>query len=407
MKRRILFVDDEENVLRALHRSLRRHRTEWEMVFASGGRQALELADQEPFDVVVADMCMSDMNGAELLKELQRRKPAMIRIVLSGRTDKDTIMNAAGLVHRYLTKPCEPGVLEATLIRVLSLQELIGDERLQALVGGLRSLPTLPAVYLELNERLGSESTTVRELGEIVVKDPPLTAKLLQLVNSVFYGLNRSISDPVEALTLLGVDTLRGLVLAVGVFSQFDPKTLTAGGISVQAIWDHSLAVATLAKEIASAENAEKSVREEAFLSAFLHDIGMQILIENFPREYADIETQVRGGKTRLAALEQATFGADHGRIGGYLLGLWGLADSVVEAVSHHHQPTIANSTEFSPLTALYVAEAVTEARVRARYDDPWDAVDLDYLQELGLDHRLEAWRQLCPSAMTTADGPD
>lgn len=407
MKKRILFVDDEENILTALRRSLRHHRTEWEMDFSSNGRQALELADQQPFDVVVTDIRMPNINGIELLKGLQNRHPATTRIALSGCVDTDTIMNTAGLVHRYLAKPCNSATLEAVLINVLSLRELIDNDRIQALVGGLRSLPTLPAVYHELTEKLSAKSTTVRELSGIIAKDPPLAAKLLQLVNSVFYGLNRSISDPAEALTLLGVETLRGLVLTIGIFSQLDSKTFAAGWNSVQELVNHSIEMAAFGKNVAASEGSGETMIEETFIAALLHDIGMLLLIENFPREYAGIDSQARGDETRRIALEKEAFGADHGAVGGYLLGLWGLADPVVEAVSHHHQPTAAKSSHFSPLTVVHVAEALTGANTASQHADPWEMVNLDYLRALGLEHRLEAWWQLLHPETNNADDHD
>ncbi len=395
MKRRILFVDDEEYVLTALSRSLRRHRVEWEMTFCSDARQALELVERVSFDVVVTDIYMPEVNGIRFLKGLQDRHPAAVRIALSGRIDADTIMSTAGLVHHYLTKPCDSAILEATLIRVLRLRELIDDEPLRALVGGLRSLPILPTVYHQLTERLGAKSTTIRELSDIVIRDPPLAAKTLQLVNSVFYGLRRPISDPVEALTMLGVETLRGLVLTIGVLSQLDSKALGREWASLQRLMNHSIAMAAFAKNIAATESCGKSMLEETFIAALLHDIGILLLIENFPGEYAEIESKMHGDETQRTPLEREMFGVDHGAVGGYLLGLWGLADPVVMAVSHHHQPSIVKPSEFSPLTAVHVAEMLIDLDVLSHHPGGWGGVDLDYISELGLEHRLVIWSEL------------
>src|ERR1700751_643330 len=107
MSKRVLFVDDEAMVLSGLQRSLRPMRNEWEMAFVNSGAEALQLMEHEPFDIIVTDMRMPVMNGAQLLEEVKRRFPQCFRIILSGQADQETIMRAVDPTHQYLSKPCD------------------------------------------------------------------------------------------------------------------------------------------------------------------------------------------------------------------------------------------------------------------------------------------------------------
>src|SRR5262249_55795436 len=117
MKKKLLFVDDERNVLEGLHRMLHGLRGEWEMQFALSGQQALALMAKQDFDVIVSDLLMPGMSGAQLLQEVMTRHPDTIRVVLSGHVDDQLSMRALGVTHQYLSKPCTPELLKSTVVR--------------------------------------------------------------------------------------------------------------------------------------------------------------------------------------------------------------------------------------------------------------------------------------------------
>src|SRR5256885_11774657 len=125
---RILFVDDEPKVTEGLHRMLRSMRREWEMTFATSGAEALEKLSAKPFDVVVSDMRMPGMDGCQLLTEVMRRHPQVVRIILSGYSDKETIMRSIGLAHHYLSKPCDAETLKETIRRACDLRDQLEEE---------------------------------------------------------------------------------------------------------------------------------------------------------------------------------------------------------------------------------------------------------------------------------------
>ena len=204
MKKRILFVDDEDMVLQGLRRMLRPLREEWDMEFAESGVKALELMAQHPFDVIVSDMRMPGMNGAELLNEVMVRHPKTVRLILSGQAEKDLIVKCVGATHQYLAKPCEPDALRATVARTTSLEFNISNERIRAVVSRIDKLPSLPSLYIELNKVLAEEDVSMEQVGEVVRKDIAMTCQVLKIVNSAFFGLRREVTTPDEAASYLG-----------------------------------------------------------------------------------------------------------------------------------------------------------------------------------------------------------
>jgi HD-like signal output (HDOD) protein/CheY-like chemotaxis protein len=391
MKKRILFVDDESLVLEGLQRILRSMRADWEMVFVQSGSKALELMAQDPFDVVISDMRMPGMNGAELLAEVLKRFPKTVRLVLSGHADRDLVMKCVGSTHQYLSKPCQPEELKAAIARAGDLDQALRDEGLRHLISRMDRLPSMPSLYVEIVDKLQDPEIGVDDIGKIVAKDMAMTAKILKLVNSAFFGLGRQISSPAEAVTYLGMDTIKSLVLSIHAFSQF--ATAKVGTFSIDTLWVHSQSTAGLAKEIARMEEADQKLMDEAFVAGLLHDTGKLVLASNFPEQYDQVLQAEPAGTLALLTAEENTFGANHAEVGGYLLGLWGLPVPVVEAIALHHQPGLCPHPSFSPLTAVHVADALIGCQpAQAKVSVP-EGLDLNYLAMLGLDSRLEHWR--------------
>jgi HD-like signal output (HDOD) protein/CheY-like chemotaxis protein len=389
MKKRILFVDDEPMVLDGLRRVLRPMGAEWDMAFVESGAKALELMDRLPFEVVIADMRMPGMNGAQLLAEVWKRFPKTVRLILSGHADPDLILECVGTAHQYLSKPCQAKDLKAAISRASDLEQSLRDETLRHMVSRLDRVPSIPSLYAEIVEKLQDPEVGADEIGEIVLRDLAMTAKILKLVNSAFFGLGREISNPADAVTYLGLDTIKALVLSIHAFSQFDTTKL--GGFSIDALWAHSQGTAGLAKQISRLEDAGPKVMDEAFVSGLLHDIGKLVLASNFPAEYDGVLGAAAGRTAALLEAEQQTFGANHAEIGGYLLGLWGLPVPVVEAIALHHNPSKSPNLAFGPLTAVHVADGLVSSQLQAIAEE----VDLDYLRALGLQGRLDIWRDV------------
>ena len=401
MKKRVLFVDDEAHLRQGLRRMSYLLRDEWEMEFAASGVQALEVLAQTTFDVVVSDMRMPGMDGAQLLHEVRQRYPQMVRLILSGHSDYEMILRAVGQSHQYLAKPCEMETVLATITRTCALRELLAQEDLQRLVAAMQTLPSAPTLYAEVVEVAQSPHGSLDQIGEIIQRDMGMTAKILQLVNSAFFGLRREVSNLTQAICLIGLETIKTLILSVQIFRSVDQSMLP--GISLDTLWHHSIAVGTCAKSIAQAEACKREVTERAFIAGLLHDIGKLLLAVNLPELYK--QTLVLAQTEAIAAweAEQALLNTTHAEVGAYLLGLWGLPDGIVEALAYHHNPCMCPHQAFTPLTAVHVANALIHEMDGVHGGRQTELVDLDYLTAIGLDDRLAVWRECCRSASLQA----
>jgi len=389
MAKRILFVDDEPMVLTGLKRSLRPMRAEWEMVFAAGGEEALAAIDRQTFDIIVTDMQMPGMDGAQLLEEVQRRSPQTLRMVLSGQSDRETILRSVNPAHQFISKPCEGEELKSRLTRAFALKDLLQNPDLRELVTKLDYLPSLPHAYLQLNEELRRLEPSLRRIDELIGADMAMTAKILKLVNSAFFCLSCEISSASHAVQLLGLDTVRTLVLTAHVFERFQSRLLTAD--DVHQISDHSLAVSNIARKIAIFEHADQHIQDESFTAGLLHDAGKLILASTLEEQYGKVLEHSEKADVGLYAAECELLGCSHAQVAAYLFGLWGLPGTIVEAVAWHHNPAGSLSVKFSPLAAVHVASAYHDkknsSRLRGR-----TPVDAAFLAGIGCAEREKAW---------------
>lgn len=390
MKKSILFVDDEVMVLQALQRMLRSLRGEWEMEFVESGEAALRLLEQKPFDVVVSDMRMPLMNGAELLAEVRKRRPATVRLILSGYADKELILKCVDSTHQYLIKPCDPETLKATVRRMTNLEGSLQSEQIKAVVGRMNRLPSLPDLYVRLVEKTKDPNVTAEDIGALVGQDIGMTAQVLKLTNSAFFGLPRRLASAEEAVAYLGLDTIKSLVLTIHAFSQFETGQTEL--LKMESLWRHSLRVAAAAKRISIAEDQPSKAIEEAFTAGILHDLGKLVMAVNLRAEYTAAMHLAESGLTVTVA-EEKVFGTNHADVGGYLIGLWGLPAPVVEAVSLHHCPSRAPGSAFSPLASVHAANVLAWKNCDAIQGALPPELDRNYLSRIAQTSRIEAWR--------------
>jgi len=358
--KRILFVDDDPQVLSGLQRLLHPFRNEWEMAFADGGAQALRLLSAVRWDILITDVCMTGLSGIELLGEARERYPDMVRIVLSGTADQAMALQTVGLAHQYLLKPCEPKVLKATIARAFNLRRLIDDEAVRRVVSAVRSIPSLPRIYLELIEAMESPETTASQVGAIVARDIGMASSVLQLVNSALFAPVRRIVDPVTAVVYLGHETIRALATQVVVFSRFDGKSIPE--FSIVALQRHSMRVAGGARVVALNAGLHRKMADECMAAGFLHDVGKLILASNFPERYRAVLDQLRKNTLPMHDAELAEFGTTHAEIGAYLLALWGLPETLTESVRMHHNPPLDPTGKLSRATVVYMANLLDQS---------------------------------------------
>jgi HD-like signal output (HDOD) protein len=387
--KRVLFVDDEPQILDGLRDLLRPQRHEWEMRFAPGPEAALAELEAEHFDVVVSDMRMPVMDGATLLTRIRERWPHVVRIILSGHTEVEAALRAVPVAHQFLAKPCRREVLVEVVERARNLQELLADESVRTLIAEAESLPSLPDTYARLTHVLSDPDCTARDVALVIEQDIAMCAKVLQLVNSAFFGLGRRITSITEGVTYLGLATTKSLVMSVEVFSTFS-GVRTRGEFSLQTLQRHAMLVSRLAARLLP----DAKEAEDAAMAGMLHDIGKLILCTYRGDEFYGLVARAQDEGVALHRLEKETGGATHAEIGGYLLGLWGLPNPVVEAVACHHEPSRVGSQAIDVLTAVHVANALAHQYAPAPGHGDGE-LDEAYLESIGATERLPEWRGL------------
>ena len=378
---RALFVDDDPAVLGGLKRMLRSIRNEIESEFVDNGSEALTRMQSDGYDVVITDIRMPGMSGIEMLEAVSEEHPDMARIILSGYSDKADTLRATGLAHQYLAKPCDAAGLRTAILRSVRMREELADPELRRLAGGARTLPSVPDLYHRINTELVSDDPSAARIGEIIAQDPAMSLKILQIVNSSFFGLRREVSDIGQATALLGLDTISSLVLAAGVFSTGPSDAVSAAMVSH--VYESSLEIASIAKRIAQAAGAERAVVEESYLAGLIQDIGILALASNWPSRWRQVD------RSHMELSEQSIFGTTHAAFGAYIASLWGLPDSLVEAIRYHTAGADAPvGDQFDSLVALLVARAF------ANNESDLDrvAADTRFLEPMGLASSLGAW---------------
>jgi HD-like signal output (HDOD) protein/CheY-like chemotaxis protein len=396
-KRHILFVDDEPMVLKGLQRSLRKMRGEWEMTFASSSKEALDILGTGAFDVIVSDLRMPEMDGAQLLAEVKNRHPQVVRIILSGQVEQETTLKSVRLAHQSLSKPCDADILKQTLNQLFSLRNLLEDESIKRIVSETETLPSLPAVYTEIIRELQSTDPSVKKVGEIISADMAMTAKILQVVNSAFFGLVRKISNPKEAVMLLGTETIKALVLSVKIFSEFNQKKFS--WFNFDELFNHSMSVSMFAQTISREEHLDQGIVNHSLMAGLFHDLGKLILVTNFQEPYRQVLTESRETKQNLWDLENERFGTSHAEIGAYLMGLWGLDYPVIEAIAFHHCPAKSLSNSTGLLTTVHFGDALDRSKNGGddlNSKNGLRYLDRGYLENLGVAGRINDWQTVC-----------
>ncbi len=404
-KTTILFVDDEPNILSGLKRMLRSMRKSMTFYFAENGHDALTVMATENIDIIVSDMRMPGMDGATLLTTVQQQYPQAIRIMLTGHADEKAIMRTIGVVHQFLAKPAEPATLKRVLERAAALQNLMNDDHLKQLVSGIGSLPSMPETYARLQRTLQRSDSSLAEVAHIIEQDLAMSAKILQLVNSAFFGLYNHIESPFRAVNLLGMDTVKALVLGIGVFSEIQAEQSKL--FAINDLWTHSMTTAAFARGIAACESNDNELIDNAFIAGLLHDIGKLLLFSQMRSSYEKAVGYALETPSTMDNAEQKIFGACHGDIGGYLIGLWGLPGPVVESITFHHRLENYPEPSFCPAVIVHAADYIYYRLHPDSYPGKPPQLNEPVLQQIGMIDHQASWTELCREILTRGEDND
>jgi HD-like signal output (HDOD) protein len=394
---RIIFVDDETKILEGLQRMLRPERRKWEMAFAPGAAAALSMLEVSPFDVIVSDMKMPGLDGASLLKVVRERYPNMLRIILSGYTEVSAAFNAIPVAHQFLAKPCDPDALRIAIERATSLNEILNSKLLASLVGSVEQLPSMSDTYLDMQRAFQDPLCSIERLTAIIRRDPALCAKVLQLVNSAFFGTVRVVTDINIAVSRLGMNVLQTLVLSVEILRTFRPSA-PIPGFSFDAVGVHC----RLTSNLTSFIGGDTTVKELGLCTGLLHDVGKLLLAELAPEKFARAIAMARAEQCALFVAEENLLGVSHAEIGAYLLSMWGLPHLIVEAIAHHHRPERIELNQMDLLSSLYLANWIAndcESRRNGSSAEVFAPINDGIASRLNVADKLEGWREHADAA--------
>ena len=366
----VMFVDDEPRVLTGIERALMMADMEWNYRFANSGQEALAMLDELPADVVVSDMRMPFMDGAELLRQVRERWPATIRIILSGYSDTDATLRMLDVAHQFVAKPCDSTQLLATVESAMGIRALCEDPGVLDVVGRVSRLPAAPKVFTEVCRLMADPDSSTHQIAELLGGDPALSAKILQLANSAYFARGNPIHDVGQAIARLGLDNVRLLVLASQVFADGSEDP------SIDALQRRALLASHLATQIVLKRGEPKSPAPAA---ALLAQVGLTI------------------PEMRRADLSGATTACDtplHVAVGAYLLAMWGLPMDIVNAVAYHHNPGRRAVSDFDTAGVVHVATALAQG----------EQPDLAYLDKVGVADQWPQWQALSNSVNENND---
>ena len=384
----VLFVDDEEVVLAGLRTSLRRLRRRYRFHFAVGAQDAIELLEREPIAVVVTDVRMPGINGVELLRYVKTNHPNVVRYVLSGEAERELVVQAIPVAHRWLSKPCDREVLSEALADAMRYRELIADPAIVAAVAGTDALPTPPTLFAELQDLLADPEVAIGDVADLVGRDPAISVKLLQWANSAFSG-GASNSDLRTAIVRIGLATISQMVLLAGVSRSLEPNDLIPG-LDGQLLQDHAAATSSIARAL-----AEPSSAATAQVGGLFVNIGLLLEAVHLPDRLAEAYELAASSGTSLVAAERQRFGVAYPDLGGHLLSIWGLpAELVVLVARSHDLPTTDSVAPMTALEAVQAGRLVAQRSQATRFGGP----HLDRLDD-DLDAAIDRWQQVGASA--------
>ncbi|MFO0556247.1 MAG: response regulator [Polyangiaceae bacterium] len=391
--KRLVFVGPTEGHATRLRRVLRataRGSDEWTVVRCSDPQQALDELSQAPTDVVVSELELAGMDGPTFLEKVKRMNPSSVRLAITQSGDARQGVAAIQSAQQVLRPSCSDEFLGEMIHRTERLHRFVGNETVRSVVGGLDRLPSVPKTYWALMRAAGRPKTSIADLARIVESDPAMSAKVLHLINSAFFGLARRVTSIHQAVSLLGIDLLKGLVLSAHVFATFEEVKLP--GFSLDLFQEYSIRIANLAKRFITTSPE----REAAFTAGLVHDLGKLVVAIRFPEQFARITRRASTAPMPYHEVERAHIAATHAELGGYLLGVWGLPFEIVEAVGYHHEPMLAlgpnSNTDLSILAAVHTADSLFGI---VTCGEPEERLDRIFLERAGLLQHLPEWRRL------------
>ncbi len=388
--RRVLFVGGEELWLGQIERDLTRLQPNWKCERAADCGQAVEKWAAGSFDTLILDGKIAD--GAKLFKTLETELAHSICLVRCQTLDRATSAVWKGTGATLVPEDADAAMLLSTIKRSACVQDWMGNDAIRKIVSQVRKLPAQPKLHTDVTSELKSENGSMDIVGQLIAQEPVMSAKILQVVNSAFFGLTREVSDPIECVMVLGAERIKALILLAGVFSQYAASKCP--GFAPEPVWGHSIQVGAFARAIALAETKNASTAEAAFTAGLLHDIGKLILAGNLPEMYETVQKLKASKNITTREAEMEILGTSHAELGACLLATWGLPLPILQAIAWHHEPARSGENGFSLLATVHAANVF--AHEAQAGNAACESVDLMYLLHSGLGDCRNRWREFC-----------
>ncbi|MCX7909702.1 MAG: response regulator [Ignavibacteria bacterium] len=376
MKTSILFIVNDEQIVKEIVKNIIPIQDEFDVFFAENGDRGLQILANNKIDIVFASPNIVLASGSNLLHDIKRLFPEVVRYALVPNLENQTIAQITHYVHQFVTPPYTKENIKERIERTLHLQSILKNEKVTELVKNTTTLPSLPEIYLQIEQEISKPDFSLTKISNLISKDPNLTAKILQIVNSAYFGLQREITNINFALSYLGVNVIKSLIFYIHLFSNF--KVTTENRKHLEKFWQHSLVVASNTYHLANKYLKEKYEIDSAYTAGVLHDVGKFVLLNTYTYPQNVMILSEQKSIDNLDA-ELEIYECTHAQIGAYLLGLWGFPLQIVEAVAYHHQPSLLDRSHLNFATIIHLADFL--------YYVP--KLDVAHIQEIGFEKEL------------------
>jgi HD-like signal output (HDOD) protein len=374
MTKKILIVDDEVQLLKVLKRVFMK--MDYCIYLAENGYQALELLESESIDMIITDLRMPGMDGYELLTEVKRRYPDVIRIVLSGYADEKMIYQLFknNLTKMWIYKPWDNASLVLNVNQVFELNNILTSNHILQIIKNLEQLPVMNNIYSELCD-LMEANVGIDEIERLLMKDQSIVASILHIANSAFF--NVSTGSLKKAIAYIGLNQTKNIVLVASI------TNIKSQNGKLKTIYDMFTTHSIITNKICNLIYKDMLLKEippDNSCIGLLHGIGRMVLMDNFASQYEKIIHLWRLGGGLLYQIEKDSLGVSHQELSGYLLNWWGLPYSLVEPILYHHEPWEDGVINKELTYVLYIADHYATKYIKEPWPEPLDEKAFKYL---------------------------
>jgi HD-like signal output (HDOD) protein len=386
----ILFVTEDSALLEGLRQGLRHKRLDWRMDFVSTGKSAIgRFTNGSPVEVLVTDVSVLASEGKSLVRWVAETYPNTTRIVISTPAYKSETLQAMPYATHILDKPDTVAELSELIEETLTDREAQESSQTVQFTDAFQQIQPMPQTFKLVCDLLNDPNSTLDQLGRVIMHEPAIAARLLQVANSAYFGGGSKIVSVSGAIAFLGHDIVRSIVLSENLFpsTETNPYVASFRWVSARSLTGANFAMGCL-------EN--RDLASEAFSACLLMDVGLLVLAKIRPEPLRRCIREASNSGRPLFEVELEINGATHADIGAHLLAKWQLPSSIVEAVALHHRPAKPKQANLDVVVATHVAASMVESLVGAAGIggnlDLSTMLDSNFITENGYADKVERW---------------